>query len=139
MGLPVEAEGGELIHVAAVDLGQWVRPQGAAIHQPYVPAGGAPGLQLLLYTSQDLLVMRRGDLGAVTPVHLQGETRTQLSLQPSSLTFTSHLRRSCERALTDLVSVVFFWIVRRCDHHSGCSPQLLHSVRLPKENRARSV
>lgn len=72
VGLPVEAEGGELIHVAAVDLGQGVGPQGAAIHQPYVPAGGAPGLQLLLYTSQDLFVVRRGDLGAVTPVHLQG-------------------------------------------------------------------
>lgn len=105
MGLPVEAEGGELIHVAAVDLGQGVGPQGAAIHQPYVPAGGAPGLQLLLYTSQDLFVVGRGDLGAVTPVHLQGDTRTQL------LTFTSHLRHGCERALTDLVSVVFFGIV----------------------------
>lgn len=109
MGLPVEAEGGELIHVAAVDLGQGVGPQGAAIHQPYVPAGGAPGLQLLLYTSQDLFVVRRGDLGAVTPVHLQG-THAPSSVC-SFLTFTSHLRHGCERALTDLVSVVFFGIV----------------------------
>lgn len=96
MGLPVEAEGGELIHVAAVDLGQGVGPQGAAIHQPYVPAGGAPGLQLLLYTSQDLFVVRRGDLGAVTPVHLQGDTRTQLSLQLPNFYFPFEARlRMC--------------------------------------------
>lgn len=56
--LPMEAEGGELVHVAAVDLGQGVSPQGRGLHQLLLPAGGAPGLQLLLDTPQDLLVMR---------------------------------------------------------------------------------
>lgn len=54
----MEAEGAEFIHVAAVDLGQGVGPQGAALHQLLIPAGGAPGLQLLLNALQDLLVMR---------------------------------------------------------------------------------
>lgn len=73
MKLPVVAEGSEVVHVAAVDLGQRVGPERTAIHQPVVPAGGPPGLQLLLYTAQHLLIMRRRDLGTITPVHLQGE------------------------------------------------------------------
>ena len=77
--LPVEAEGGEFIHVAAVDLGQGLSPQRAALHQLLIPAGGAPGLQLLLDAPQDLLVMRCGDLSAVTPVHLQGEVQQRYS------------------------------------------------------------
>lgn len=55
---PVEAEGGQLFHVAAVHLSQGVRPEGGRLHQSLVPAGRAPGLQLLLNTTQDLSVMR---------------------------------------------------------------------------------
>lgn len=68
--LPVEAQRAELIHVAAIDALQRIA---AARCQPLVPAGGAPGLQVLLNALQDLLVQRRADLGAVAPVHLQGE------------------------------------------------------------------
>lgn len=78
--LPVEAERGQFFHVAAVDLGQRVGPQGGALHQPLVPARGAPGLQLLLDVQQDLLVVRRADLSAVTPVYLH---RTQTGLKQS--------------------------------------------------------
>lgn len=67
----MEAEGGEVILVAAVDLVQGVSSQGAVVHQLLVPAGGAPRLQLLLYTAQDLLVVGGGELSTITPVHLQ--------------------------------------------------------------------
>lgn len=67
----MEAEGGEVIPVAAVDLVQGVSSQGAVVHQLLVPAGGAPWLQLLLYTAQDLLVVGGGQLSTITPVHLQ--------------------------------------------------------------------
>lgn len=79
---PVEAERGQLLHVAAVHLSQGVRPEGGRLHQSLVPAGGAPGLQLLLNTTQDLSVVRRGDLSATTPVHLQGATRRRVTRPP---------------------------------------------------------
>lgn len=84
--LPAEAEGRQLVHVAAVDLRQGVGPQGAALCQLLVPTEGAPGLQLLLDALQDLLVMRRGDLSSITPVQLWRAIGRQAEDERSSLT-----------------------------------------------------
>lgn len=85
LSLPVEAEGGKFVHVAAVDLGQGVGTQGGALHQLLVPAGGAPGLQMLLDALQDLLVVRCTDLSAITPVYLQRIIQTDWNKVPVSL------------------------------------------------------
>lgn len=71
--LPVEAERSQVLHIEAVDLGQRVGPERTVFHQLLIPAGVVPGLQLLLNTAQHLLIVRGGDLSAITPVHLQGE------------------------------------------------------------------
>lgn len=84
MLLPVEAEGGQLLHVAAVDLAQGVGPQGAALYQIFLPARGAPRLQLFLNIAQDLLIMRRGDLSAITPIHLQRAVQRPRALRDIS-------------------------------------------------------
>lgn len=71
-GLPVEAEGGQLVHVTAVDPGQRVAAQRAALPKLRLPAGGAPRLLLLLHAAQDLLILRGGHLSTGAPVHLWG-------------------------------------------------------------------
>lgn len=81
--LPVEAEGLQFVHIAAVDLDLRISPQGGGLHQILVPAGGAPRLQLLLNAPQDLLVMRGGDLSPVAPVHLQRIDTSQCEIKHS--------------------------------------------------------
>lgn len=83
----MEADGVELLHVEACDGVQGVTPQGAALPQALVPGLG-PGLRALLNAAQDLLIMGRGDLGTIVPVHLQGGAHNQNQNQRSLLPIT---------------------------------------------------